>query len=83
MNYFQNESQAKTINELNIENRLDRVSLHGSVDITHDVEGLALAVKLREMLDGMIAVLNAEQSAGALPDKITLATTDEVENPFG
>ena len=82
MNYFENESETRTINELNIENRLDRVSIHGSIDITHDVEGLALAVKLKDMLDGMIAVLSAEQAAGALPDKITLAATDEVENPF-
>jgi len=83
MDFFKNEAEARTINELNIENRLDRVSLHGSIDITRDVEGLALAVKLKEMLDGMIAVLSAEQAAGALPDKITLAATDEVENPFG
>ena len=83
MDFFKNESEAKTINELNIENRLDRVSLHGSIDITHDVEGLALAAKLKDMLDGMIAVLSAEQAAGSLPDKITLAATDEVENPFG
>jgi hypothetical protein len=83
MNYFQNESEVRTINELSIENRLDRVSIHGSIDITRDVEGLALAVQLKEMLDGMIAVLSAEQAAGALPDKITLAATDEVENPFG
>ena len=83
MNYFQNESEAKTLNELNIENRLDRVSIHGSIDITHDAEGLAVAMKLKDMLDGMVAVLSAEQAAGALPDKITLAATDEVENPFG
>ena len=83
MNYFQNESEVRTINELNIENRLDRVSVHGSIDITHDEEGLALAVQLKEMLDGMVAVLSAEQAAGALPDRITLAATDEVENPFG
>ena len=83
MDFFKNESEVKTLNELNIENRLDRVSLDGSIDITHDVEGLALAVKLKDMLDGMIAVLSAEQAAGALPDKITLVATDEVENPFG
>lgn len=83
MNYFQNESEVRTINELNIENRLDRVSIHGSIDITHDAEGLALAVQLKEMLDGMVAVLSAEQAAGALPEKITLMATDEVENLFG
>jgi hypothetical protein len=83
MDFFKNEAEARTINALNIENRLDRVSLYGSIDITRDVEGLALAVKLKEMLDGMIAVLSAEQAAGALPAQVTLAATDEVENPFG
>jgi hypothetical protein len=46
MDYFQNESEVMIIkgenHDLNIENRLDRVSLYGSVDITHDAAGLAL-----------------------------------------
>ena len=83
MNYFQNESEVRTINEFNIENRLDRVSIHGSIDITHDAEGLALAMQLKEMLDGMVAVLSAEQVDGTLPDKIAVTAADEVENPFG
>jgi hypothetical protein len=83
MDFFQNEAETRTINDLNIENRLDRVALFGSVDITRDAAGLALAWKLKEMLDGMIAVLSAEQAAGALPTQVTLAATDEVENPFG
>ena len=45
MDYFQNESEVMIIkgenHDLNIENRLDRVSLYGSVDITHDQAGLA------------------------------------------
>lgn len=82
MDFFKNESEARTINEFSIENRLDRVALFGSIDLTHDVEGLALALKLKGILDGVVSVLESEKASGTLPDKITLAATDEVENPF-
>ncbi len=82
MDFFKNESETRIIHDLNIENRLDRVSLHGSVDITHDAAGLALALQLKAMLDGMVAVLSAEQAKGELADKITLVQGDEVANPF-
>ena len=40
MDYFKNESEVMILkgenHDLNIENRLDWVSLYGSVDITHD-----------------------------------------------
>lgn len=75
MNYFQNESEVMIIkgenHDLNIENRLDRVSLYGSVDITHDQEGLAQALRLKGVLDGMVSALNEEQINGVLPNKIT------------
>ncbi len=82
MDYFKNESETHILHELNIENRLDRVSLHGSVDITHDATGLALACQLQAMLAGMIAVLQTEQANGALPEQISLASAAEVDNPF-
>jgi hypothetical protein len=82
MDFFKNEAETRIIHDLNIENRLDRVSLHGSVDITHDAAGLALALKLKDIVDGMVAVLSAEQARGELLDKITLAKGDEVDNPF-
>ncbi|MEN9423538.1 MAG: hypothetical protein RL122_921 [Pseudomonadota bacterium] len=82
MDYFKNESETHILYELNIENRLDRVSLHGSVDITHDAAGLALACQLQAMLAGMIAVLQTEQANGALPEQISLASAAEVDNPF-
>lgn len=82
MDFFKNEAETRIIHELNIENRLDRVSLHGSMDITHDAAGLALALKLKDILDGVVTVLNAEQARGVLVDKITLAAGDTVDNPF-
>ena len=74
MNYFQNESEVMIIkgenHDLNIENRLDRVSLYGSVDITHDQAGLAQALRLKGVVDGMVSTLAKEQTKGVLPAKI-------------
>ena len=74
MDYFQNESEVMIIkgenHDLNIENRLDRVSLYGSVDITHDQEGLEQALRLKGVVDGMVAALNEEQGRGVLPTNI-------------
>lgn len=75
---FENESDCIEIGELTVENRLDRVSLFGSLDITHDREGLALARQLHELLELTLAELEGAE----LPDRITLETGDSVENPF-
>ena len=77
MNYFQNESEVMILkgenHDLNIENRLDRVSLYGSVDITHDQAGLEQALRLKGVVDGMVSALNAEQLNGVLPVRVTPA----------
>lgn len=74
MDYFQNESEVMIIkgenHDLNIENRLDRVSLYGSVDITHDQAGLAQALRLKGVVDGMVSTLAKEQTKGVLPANI-------------
>ena len=74
MDYFKNESEVMIIkgqnHDLNIENRLDRVSLYGSVDITHDQAGLAQALRLKGVVDGMVSTLAKEQTKGVLPAKI-------------
>lgn len=82
MDYFKNEAETRLLHELNIENRLDRVSLHGSLDLTRDAAGLELALKLKDILDGVVAVLSAEKASGALPEKITQASVEQVANPF-
>ena len=75
---FKNESECLQIGDLTIENRLDRISIFGSLDITRDKEGLAAAITLKAVLDLTLAKLESTD----LPDKITLAETDTVENPF-
>ena len=77
MDFFKNESEVMILkgqnHDLNIENRLDRVSLYGSVDITRDQEGLAQALRLKGVVDSMVSALNEEQLNGVLPPKVTPA----------
>ena len=64
---FANESQALSIDGLSVENRLDRVSLFGSVDLTKDKRGLERARALKAVLDATVAALEAEPG---LPDAL-------------
>jgi len=64
---------------LTIENRLDRVSLYGSLDITRDKEGLANARELMVIFGMVIRKLEGED----LPDQVTVKQADSVKNPFG
>lgn len=75
---FRNESECLQIGDLTIENRLDRVSLFGSLDITRDREGLESARQLKRILDLTLAELEGAE----LPDRITLEAGDSAENPF-
>lgn len=78
INPFQNESETLQIGQLTIENRLDRVSFYGSLDITRDKEGLANARQLMGILGLVVAKLESED----LPDQVTVEPTDSVKNPF-
>jgi hypothetical protein len=75
---FQNEEDSFLIGDLTVENRLDRINLYGSLDITRDKEGLALAKQLSQLLDATLAILQSEQ----LPDHVAIKSTDNVDNPF-
>lgn len=75
---FMNESECLQIGELTIENRLDRVSFFGSLDITRDREGLEFARQLKQVLELTLAELEGAD----LPDHITPEAGDSVENPF-
>jgi hypothetical protein len=75
---FQNESDVIQIGELNIENRVDRISIFGNIDITLDKEGLAIAKELKSIIDSTIAALQKVD----LPDKIAIDPIEMVHNPF-
>jgi hypothetical protein len=75
---YQNESDCIQIDELTIENRVDRVSIYGSINLTKDKAGLAAARELKNILSMILAELEKTD----LPDQITLAEPETVDNPF-
>ncbi len=75
---FSNESEVLQINGLTVENRLDRVSIYGSIDFTLDKIGLG---KARELLAVMEATVNALEGKN-LPDVIGIDDPEAVKNPF-
>lgn len=75
---YENESESIQIDELTIENRLDRVSIYGSIDLTLDKQGLGNAQRLKEILELVCSKLKDS----SLPDRITIVAPETVENPF-
>ncbi len=83
MHYFKNESESQTIGNLAIDNRLDRVSLSGDLDLTLDKPGLALAQALESHLAGIIAAMQTAQAKGDLPERIATVAPTPAGNLFG
>lgn len=78
---FADDSAASAIGGLTVENGRDRVALYGSLDLTRDKAGLALARRLRALLDDAIGTLEADAH---LPDTLPPPDPPErVHNPFG
>ena len=78
INPFQNESDALQLGDLTIENRVDRVSFYGSLDITRDKIGLENAQQLKSIIEMIVGELESSE----LPDQIAIEPTDTVNNPF-
>jgi hypothetical protein len=82
MEPFADEAAALQVGDLKIENRLDRVSLYGSLDLTRDKAGLRLARELHTILGAVVVALQRE--GNALPEAVQTAQgEDTVKNPFG
>ncbi len=75
---FANESDAVSVGELNVENRVDRISVFGSVDITCDKAGLAKIRVLKSIVDATAEALAQRE----LPDKVAVKPSGKVDNPF-
>ncbi len=76
---YQNETDSFTIgNDLTIENRLDRISINGSLELTKDEEGLKYAYELKRIVDTAIEVLKCSD----IPKYIEVKASETVENPF-
>ena len=81
MRPFADDSAATSVGDLRLENGHDRIAVYGSLDLTRDQAGLALAREMREVLDSVIQALEADK---ALPASIPPAKRPgSVRNPFG
>lgn len=80
---FENESDSVQIGGpegITVENRVDRVSLYGSLDITRDKQGLAFAKAIHEILTRTILRLEADPD---LPDDAAPPQApSKTNNPF-
>lgn len=70
MKPYANESEVLSIDGLTIENRLDRISIYGNVDLTKDKHGLAYTKKLKAVFDAILSTLEAEELPDAVPPPI-------------
>ncbi|MES2148385.1 MAG: hypothetical protein V4508_01210 [Pseudomonadota bacterium] len=76
---FADEAAVLNVGHLMIENRLDRITVSGDVDLTMDRAGLAHARLLRQLLNDIVAALEAQD----LPEHLPPPPVTRVPNPFG
>ena len=76
---FANESDVVRIGNLEIENRIDRLTLTGDLVLSRDRGGLALARELHALLGRAIATLESDPG---LPERIEVLPARVVPNPF-
>jgi len=76
---YANEADVLRIGDLEIENRIDRITLTGDVVLTKDRAGLALAKELQALIGRVVKALEAEK---LLPETVELKVTETVKNPF-
>ena len=75
---YDNEADVLRIGGLQVENRLDRVTVSGDLDLTADQAGLADARALHQLLGAVVAALEARPLPASLPPPASAS----VANPF-
>jgi hypothetical protein len=75
---YKNEADVVEVGNLMLENRLDRITISGDVDLTADRAGLEAARQLQALLGDVVAALESMQ----LPDALPAPTVKKVANPF-
>lgn len=80
MKPFADDSAAMEVGDLKLENGRDRIACYGSLDLTRDKAGLALARQLHALMAAVVQALEADSS---LPEAIPpLKQRGSVKNPF-
>lgn len=75
---FANEADVAGIGDLTLENRVDRITVSGDVDLTADQAGLERARRLHALLGDIVAALEARD----LPAELPPPDVRTVDNPF-
>ena len=75
---YLNETDEQEIVNLKFENRIDRISIHGDLDVTLDQAGLVNARTLKTLIDAIVTKLEAHD----LPASVPPLTVKTVKNPF-
>lgn len=75
---FANEADVATIGELMLENRVDRITISGDVDLTADQPGLERARRLHALLGQIVTALEARD----LPAELPPPEVKIIDNPF-
>lgn len=78
-NPYADEADVLRIGGMEIENRLDRVTLTGDVVLTRDKVGLELAKDLLTLMSNVVKVLEDDKQ---LPNVVKLKEVKTVKNPF-
>jgi hypothetical protein len=75
---YENEEDSFALGDFTIENRIDRISLYGSIDLTKDKEGLTKALEIKRIIDAAVDVLKGKN----IPERIEVESAKTVPNPF-
>jgi hypothetical protein len=75
---YANEADVVFVGKLMIENRLDRITLNGDVDLTADLAGLDMARQLHQLLGAIVGKLESTD----LPATLPAPPVTSVSNPF-
>jgi hypothetical protein len=76
---FENETQSIQIDELTIENCLDRIELYGALVITRDQIGLQRALEIQTLINATVQSLQAQTD---LPHALVIKPSETIDNPF-
>ncbi|WUR16127.1 hypothetical protein E7V67_013795 [[Empedobacter] haloabium] len=76
---YDNEADVLQVGGLTIENRLDRITIDGDIDLTMDQAGLRHARELYQLLGAAVARLEAQRE---LPERLPAPQVTKAANPF-